>query len=507
MNELAAIAKSIVSNLHQSYIYRVLADWQKKDALEIREELQIVGFSEVMTNPFEILNLVKKHILYKALDNDDIVEFLMAIPSWVGFRQVSETLETGEQAILTGKRNALAMLWLMILPKVSISPTTLPSEIEKQHIEILVDYLLRSDESRADLSRFISLELVNRGISDEFFDISGIVRGLSIDETIRTIRLRSLVSLILMKACDFPFDLDLVFSLQDSKLVEETTLYIIAMHAQTSLTYQIAGSGSSKPFDWPLVGTARVFTRLIATLDVLRRAASQMTTCSLYTTQSQGITESWTEWDYLSFLVKKITDYYNDLLRSRFGKGKNEELDAFINLLNGENIEITNAVKESDDRALMLYEEFTDCKRRARIGEKPHISPERRFRVVLTNLKQHLGESKTDTISSEELIEEIVEAFNAISDLIEKHTETLGNQVDKFTEELCFETSFRILELTGIGSALVDLPWVSRFIAEEVARAKISQGEIDSLGDQYRMRRIVSAFSGGVVYLVLQSRK
>ena len=81
----------------------------------------------------------------------------------------------------------------------------------------------------------------------------------------------------------------------------------------------------------------------------------------------------------------------------------------------------------------------------------------------------------------------------------------MGNEKDKFAEELCFETAFRILDLLELGGTLGDLPWVSRFVAEESIRRDISDGDIVELHDEFRIKRIISAYAGGVVYLVLQA--
>jgi hypothetical protein len=507
LKKLTEIASMIVSNLHLSMVFKTISEYQKKDALEIRNELQIASNIEIRTRPFDLLEAVKRHILAKAFQDKEKIEFLMTVQSWAGFKPNHDYLETGDQAILAGKRSALAILWIMILPKIAVSPTILPNDIEKQGLETLVENILLSDESRAELNRVMSFELINRGFIEEYFDIIGIDSGYSIEESMRESRLRAMLALMLMKASDFPFNLDKVFNLPEHKLIEETTAYLMTKQAMTSLSYQITGSGSSRAFDWPLVGTARVFSRLISTVDVLRRCASKMTTCSLFTSTVQGKQTLWTEWEFISFLIKETANYYSDLLRNRSDKGKNEELDAFIDIVNGENIEITTRVMESDDRAIQLYEEFSDCKRRARIGEKPQISPERRFRVVLSNLKQRLTDARTDSLATDDLVEEIVDAFDAITELIEKHIDSLGSQLDKFTEELCFETSFRILEILNLGNSLNNLPWVSRFIAEEATRISITRGEMDSLGEQHRMKRIVSAFAGGVAYLVLQAQK
>jgi len=507
MKELTEIAKFAVSNLHQSYVFEIISEFQKKDAIEIRDELEFAKSSVTRTKPFDLLESAKRHILAQALQDNDEVKFLMSVPVWAGFKPNIDYLETEEQAILAGKRSALAMLWIMILPKICTRPTILPSEIENQGLETLVENLLTSDESRAVLNRTMSLELINRGFVEEYFEISGLDSGYIIDDSMRKSRIRALIALMVMKASDCPFDLDRVFNLPEHRLIEETTLYIITMQTKGSLAYQISGGGSSSPFDWPLVGTARVFERLISTIDVLRRATSKMTTCSLFSSASQGKEQVWTEREFMSFLVREIADYYSGLLRTSSGNGKNKELEAFIDILAGENIEIAARVMESEDRPLQLHEELSDCKRRARFGEKARISPERRFRVVLSNLRRRLGETQSNPLAADELEEEIVNSFDAIMELIEKHTDSLGAQVDKFTEQLCFETAFHILEILNLGTALGDLPWVSRYFAEEATRISISRGDLDSLDERHRVKRIVSAFTGGVVYLVLQAQK
>jgi hypothetical protein len=502
MKQLSEISSSIVSNLHQSLVFRSISEFQKKDALDLRNELGIAGFSESQANPLDLLEAVKRYIFETAFDDKNIIEFLMQAPLWIGFKPDKEYLETAEQAILAGKRSALAILWIAILPKICTSPTILPSEIEKQGVEVLVESLLKSDESRAELNRIISLELMNRGFVEEYFDISGIDSGFLISDGMKNSRLKALIALIIMKLSGCPFDLDKVFSLPEHRLIEETTLYIITMQTMASLSFQISGSGFSKPFDWPLIGTARVFSRLMSTLDILRRAASKMSTCSLFSPEGKV----WAEWEFTSYLISKIAEYYTNLLRTKSGKGKNKELGAFISILNGENIEITTQVMESNDKPSQLYEELSDCKRRAMIGEKPQISPERRFRVVLAGLKQRLERKQSDSIDMDEIVEEIADVFDAIAEIIEKHVDSLSSQVDKFAEEMCFETSFRILEVLNLASALGDLPWVSRFIAEEATRMSISRGDIDSLSEKHRVKRIVLAFASGVAYLVLQAQ-
>ncbi|TFG30016.1 hypothetical protein EU528_08795 [Candidatus Thorarchaeota archaeon] len=503
---MESIARTIVSNLHQSYLYRVLTEWFEKDTLQIREDLGISSFSETTAQPVDTFEKVRKHILTKSFQEKEIVEFLMDVPEWVGFRVDTDFIETGEQAIRAAKQSTLSLIWMMLIPRVIIGHTILPEDFENQGIDTLVESLLKSDESRKQLEIVVSTELDRRGFGADFFNISNIIMGFKIPDTTRNERLRALLALVIMKATDCPFNLDNVFTLDEEAMIRETESYIITMHTQNALNNRIKGSSSSRPFDWPLIGTARVFGSIMKTIEVMHKYSSKLTTCSLYKSTTKGKTIPWSESEFISFLLNEIADYYTDSQRTRLGLGKNEELKRFIDILRGESIEITSRVMESSNKSGSLYEELSECKRRARIGERAQITPERRFRIVLSTLKNSLEDVQTREVSSEEIIDQIAIAFDAITQVIAKHEDSLGSEVDKFAEELCFEISFRILDLLGLGNYLPDLPWVARFIAEESTMIDISSGEISKLQETQRIKRIVSAFAGGVSFLVLQHK-
>ncbi len=506
MSELENVARTIVGNLHQSYLYKVITEWFEQDTLQIREDLGISSYSETVTNPADLFEKVRMHILTKAFQDDVTIEFLMNVPQWVGFRVDKDSIDTGEQAIQAAKQSVMALIWVMLIPRAIIGHTVLPEDFEQQGVGTTVESLLQSNESRKQLDTIMSQELDRRGIGAGFFNISDILMGYEIDDTKKIERLSILFALVLLKATEFPFDLDSVFPLDESALIKETEAYIITMHAQNALNNKIKGNSSSRPFDWPLIGTARVFAGIINTLDVMRKYSARMSTCSLFTITVEGQTQPWPESEFVLFLLKEIADYYTELLRARSGKGKNEELKGFIDFLKGEDIEITSRVMATSDKSGSLHEELSECKRRARIGETPQISPERRFKVVLSTLKQSLENAQSSKVSSEEIVDQIATSFDAISDVIRKLQDSLGSEVDKFTEELCFETSFKILDLLGLVSYLPELPWITRFIAEESTMIDISSGEISELRDGQRIKRTVSAFAGAIAFLVLQTR-
>lgn len=501
--ELDQIMRSIVSNLHQSYLNHDIAEWYKIDAQQMREELS--SNSEPTRNPLELYEQVKKYILSRTFQNQDVVDFLLNVPKWAGFHLDNTVLEAGEQAIIEAKHSALSTIWMMALPRITISHITSAQDFDSQGVEMIVRNLLQSDTSRNELNDALFRELSNRGLDIGHFSTNGVTCGYTIKESSRLQRVRALLALIIMKATELPFDLDSVFNLDEKSIIDETTAYIITMHTKRMLRDRISGTRASKPFDWPLIGTVRVFSGLVMLLDILMEYATKITTCSMFISTIRGERVVWKEEEYMAYLIHEIAENYNASLRSQYRKGKNEELARFIDLLNGENIDIASRVVASADRASSLYNEFLECKRRAQTGERPDISPERRFRVILSTLKDILTEARTKTTASEEIIDQISDAFEAIKEIIEKHRDSLGNEADKFTEELCFETSFRILELLDLGDTLADLPWVSRFIAEESALRDISEGDMKEFREERRIQRIISAYAGGVVYLVLQA--
>ncbi|MFW9870483.1 MAG: hypothetical protein ACFFEL_12730 [Candidatus Thorarchaeota archaeon] len=500
------ITKEIVENLRNTWLYKTIEEWSRKDALEIREELGLGSFSVTSSDPIDMYTNIKKHILSKTIHDTDTLKFLMNSPKWVGFSLNKDEFQSGQQVIGAAKQEAIAMLWLMALPKILINPSTLPEAFATKEISEFISELLSSDESRKKLKGQISNEMEKRGIPDIVFEANPIGRGQVIEDSMREQRLRALVALVIMKSTGFPYDLDRVFALQEKEIPEETTAYIVTMHAKIMLRSQITGGGVHRLFDWPLIGNPKSCSRLFITLDVLARSATKMTTCTLFSYAANGERRKWSDLDFLTYLIQELVDHYKETMRIRHGKGQNEELSLFINLLDGEKSKIANRLLESNNIGKDLFEELSDYKQRARIGEKPRISPEHRFKVVLSSLKQSLEDEKIERIPQETIIDQVDEAFDAIVEVVESHLDTLGEEAERFTQALCFETSYRLIQLLKIGEALMDLPWVSRFIAEESTRSDITSGDISKLGDEHRIQRIVSSYAGGVTYLILQSQ-
>jgi hypothetical protein len=500
MERWIVTTRTIVENLHNTWLYRTIEEWTRRDALEIREELGLESFSITSSDPVEMYTEIKQHILSKTIRDKATLDFLMKVPNWVGFSLTEEEFRSGQQVIGAAREEAIAMLWLMALPKIIISPSTMPEEYPIDGIRGFIKRILDSDGTRERLREKMSAEMEKRSIPDIVFNPNPIGRGYAIDEAMKDQRLRALIALVVMKSSGCPFDLDAVFALNENEIVEEATANIVTMHAQNMLKNQITGLGGRRPFDWPLIGNPEVCDRLFMTLDILAQSATQMATCSDYS--SDGT--KWSNMDFIAFLIEELAAHYTEIVRTRLGKGQKHELSLFVDLINEEKMEIAARLLESDEVGQDLFDELTAYKKRAKTGERPDISPERKFGVVLSTLKQSLEEEKLENIPRETIIDQVDDTFDAIVEVVESHLDSLGDEAERFTQALCFETSIRLIQLLDLGEALMDIPWVSRFIAEESARTDITDGNLSKLDDEHRVQRIVSAYAGGVTYMILQ---
>ena len=70
------------------------------------------------------------------------------------------------------------------------------------------------------------------------------------------------------------------------------------------------------------------------------------------------------------------------------------------------------------------------------MGERPKISPERRFRVVLSSLKQSVIDETFEEVSTEEIIDQVIDAFDAIVEVVERHKLALDEESERFAQAL-----------------------------------------------------------------------
>lgn len=130
------------------------------------------------------------------------------------------------------------------------------------------------------------------------------------------------------------------------------------------------------------------------------------------------------------------------------------------------------------------------------------VSPEISFRTTLSNLRTNLRASPDILNDPDILLTLLKPVFISIVEIIQKNASVLDESIDEFTESLCFETSFRILESIEKHDLLIDLPQVARFVANESSVLYSITGVVDVLDTEHRTKRIAAAFLGALFYLL-----
>ncbi|MHA1959893.1 MAG: hypothetical protein ACW99U_06660 [Candidatus Thorarchaeota archaeon] len=128
---------------------------------------------------------------------------------------------------------------------------------------------------------------------------------------------------------------------------------------------------------------------------------------------------------------------------------------------------------------------------------------EERYESSVAAAERELGTGKKRRKSLSRISKTLMPVFDAIISIIHENRSALGDDADEFAEALCLETGFRILECSGMAYALLDLLLASRFIAGEAAVAYSMSGVVDVLDKEHQIRRIASAFLGGLTYLLM----
>jgi len=130
------------------------------------------------------------------------------------------------------------------------------------------------------------------------------------------------------------------------------------------------------------------------------------------------------------------------------------------------------------------------------------VSPEISFRTTLSNLRTNLRASPDILNDPDILLTLLKPVFISIVEIIQKNASVLDESIDEFTESLCFETSFRILESIEKHDLLIDLAQVARFVANESSVLYSITGVVDVLDTEHRTKRIAAAFLGALFYLL-----
>ncbi|MHA1576117.1 MAG: hypothetical protein ACTSU3_02030 [Candidatus Thorarchaeota archaeon] len=130
------------------------------------------------------------------------------------------------------------------------------------------------------------------------------------------------------------------------------------------------------------------------------------------------------------------------------------------------------------------------------------VSPEIAYRTTLSNVTRNLRSSPDILNDPEILIALLKPVFVSIAEIIHKNEQVLAEAISEFTEALCYETSFRILESINKHNLLLDLPLVARFVASESSVINSITGVVDVLDPEFRVQRIAAAFLGGLQFLL-----
>jgi hypothetical protein len=278
------------------------------------------------------------------------------------------------------------------------------------------------------------------------------------------------------------------------------------MYTLSALRKLITGTGRKKPFEWPITGDKRSCTKAMVLLDVLRDITSSLRTCPMFVIELMSQKMKMGYEDYIVFFLNELIEHYEEDLWKKRNRGKNEKLAQFIEFFRHDKRELARRLKDSSDKGSTLAKALRDYKLKARGDFKPDITPEKRYLDCLEGLDRLLKVKQRNERFSSELTEYLRPVFDSIFDLVKKNEKNLHEDVFKFTDALCFQTCFQILEYVNLGENLTDLPWISRFIAEEAVRSSIASGELQILGEEHRTKRIIAAYMGGLSYLILQAQ-
>ncbi|TXT55970.1 MAG: hypothetical protein BAJATHORv1_30354 [Candidatus Thorarchaeota archaeon] len=505
---LTNLARTIGSNLQYSFIYRVIQEISRTDSYTLRQKVQKkLGSEEAMT-PIAVFESIREYYITRGINDESIAEQLLKIPKWIGYRPVfGNSGYAGDEVFIAAKNSALATLWLAAIPNVTVSRTALPGEYREQDVETLVSKIIHSPTTRREISLLLNIEFERRGMNPSDFAIEGILDGFEANSEISNNRRPILFSLFIMISTCLELDLDQILILDEKNLARQTASFIYAKQTMEFIRSTIQGSDKKTPFDWPIVGSRKICNHIFSYLDTLRDFATDAHACKTFETVFQDQSMKMTEIDFIMLLLDMICDHYEGIMESKKGRGKQEDLQNFIKFIRGERGRIAQEVIGSDERGVILYNQLQELKRRAKAGHKPYVSPEKKYRDSLNALELRVKMRRSGKTDGKELVKDVSPVFDAITEIINKNKDILREDTDQFTEALCFETCFRILEYLDLGHLIMDLPWVCRFIAEEAVKGYTMMGIYDVMSEEHRTERIVAAFMGGITYLVLQSNK
>jgi hypothetical protein len=507
MNTIDGIISTLVENMRYAWNVRVIAEILDDDVKSLREDVERLAESTEPVDSEEYFNSVKVSLLSRALNDSKQVEFLVSLPSWLGFRR--ETVSDNEEHDVTESAvfASISTLWIMMLAKNVVGTTVAPAELSTVPLEPFVLTVLESKDSRSSLESRIRNEIELRNVNSPPFTITDILRGFVVDESVSAGRIPHFVALLMMTSTGLPTDFDKTLTLSLKELSREVTGYILAYHATTALRNAIAGSGARKPFDWPLVGNKHACGALTTIAEVIYGIVRDMVFGKPLIEDVAKSSEPPSLVNVFIYVLEELAIHYEDILRDRRGRGSNEDLENFIDILRGEKRNLATKLSESEDRGDLLYQELQLIKKKGKGGWRPYLSPEKRYSNSLAALEAKLKIKSTNRRLEQTLIDDLGDVFSAASEMIELQEDFLEDNRVRFAEAIFSETSFEILDFVGLGGHAMELPWISRFIAEEAVDAYAKMGIYDVVSEENKIDRLMAAYMGGLVYLILQDHK
>ncbi|MHA1961499.1 MAG: hypothetical protein ACW99U_14855 [Candidatus Thorarchaeota archaeon] len=495
----------VVEGLHRSYFFRTIDELRSLDLEKTANRVREISAPEDTMERDDLFNASRRFFLAEAIHEETEIESLMTVPHLIG---LSPSLgKTKDSSVVEMARDSvIAQLWVKALPRVLIGISVLPNEYADQGVDLFIRGLLTSQESRDQLAHDIQRELDKRAVLTVHFSPEQLLKGYNLEKKEQGDWLTQYIALTLVKASSLPVDTGRLGALERTALVDETVAYVYAMHALGVLRQRIEGYGPRKPFDWPSTGDRTSISQLLETLNEISTFVKNLTSCPLFYTEIGGEPIPMGDVEYVSFLVEEIRSHYEGVLKTRIGMGKNVELAAFVEMMKLRRGEVSRRTNVAIDKAEVLRRELSKLRLEARGGEVQRETPEEIYQGCLKRIEKKIAAKERISFEDGTMVEYMRPLFEALVEVVSTSSIALGEDRDQYTETLCFETCFNVLEYLNLSDYLLDLPWVARFVGEEAARVYDLLGISEDERRKHRTERIAASYMGGLVYLIQQEQ-
>ncbi|MHA2371530.1 MAG: hypothetical protein ACXAEB_00840 [Candidatus Thorarchaeota archaeon] len=506
--EIGRVVEIVVDNLQYTRVPQVIEEIIYEDPFVQRRALLSKETTDQLESTEIYFEKVKRLFLERALTDSKQIDDLMNLPKWLGFQMDPSLIDANEDILINKAKNAaISTIWLITIVKNFVGTPISPEELKGVAIDSLIRGFLESDDSRNNMAALISNEIDRRKMPSREVSFDKSLEGYRTESERLQRRVPQYITLIMMVIIGIGYDIDRILTSDIDELVNETTTSILIASTLRFMRGLVQGSKYQKPFYWPMTGDRKVCQQLISLSLTLGNLANQIDYVSLFGDDSLYESDMTIKQRAIGFILKEIIEHYNETLKRKYGERENKELRRFINLMVSQTEEITKSILDSENQANELYLQMLSMKKMARLGQKPMLSPEKRYRDYLASLEMKLRVASRSEDFESLFIPEIDRIFGVTTEVINKYNVGLEDDSDSFTEALCFETSLRILEYMKMEHLLLHLPWISRFIAEEAVNPYTEIAIFDVVSEKHRTERIAAAYKAGLLYLVLQETK